>query len=138
MLQYTDKSLKCVSSFEDYWTDKKDSDYYSVQCDLVKKGVTIQRLFVISESNKNIVKKECKKQKNIGIQVRIIEKHKLSNDDNFFRDYLIQDEILLVDLIPKDLKKLIHHDAQEVITVNGVNKRLNEFDQHWSRAVEVK
>ncbi len=70
-----------------------------------------------------------KNQQKIGIEVKglDIEKH---GDDYFFRDYLIQDDILLVDLSFNGESKH-HKDAVEKITLNGVAARLHEFETYW-------
>jgi len=129
----TKDNLKCISSFDDYWSDRGNSDYYDNQKKLVSNGVRIQRLFVIDDSNRDIANKEMERQKSDGFEVRSIEKYKFG-EKGFFRDYLIQDNILLVDLIPNDFDNPKHGDSVEKISTNSVGERVDEFNQFWGLA----
>lgn len=135
-LRDTKDNLKCVSSFDDYWDDRGDSDYYDYQLELIKKGVRIQRLFVVDDANRGKAEIQMKRQKQDGIDVRFIEKYKFG-EEGFFRDYLIQDNILLVDLLPEDPDKPKHGNSLERISTNGVGERVDEFNKYWSHATKA-
>jgi len=129
----TKDNLKCVSSFSDYWDDRRNSDYYAHQVELVKGGIRIQRLFVVNDSNEESARREMKRQKEDGIEVRSINQH-IFGGNEFFRDYLIQDNCLLVDLVPKCARSPKHSESIEIISTNGVNERIAEFNKFWGHA----
>jgi len=134
-LNYTSKDLKCFSSIDDYWDDRRDTDYFSYQKELVIKGVKIKRLFLYSEHNRKKVFEEAKKHKLIGVDVRVIGEKEVRSDLRK-RDYLIQDERLLVDLkLDENTKK--HLEAREIITTQNVSERIGEFEKFWSAAKKV-
>jgi hypothetical protein len=135
-LRNTKDNIKCVSSFDDFWADRGNSDYYDYQLELLSKGVRIQRLFVVNSSNKKSAKKEMKRQKSDGIEVRSIDQY-IFGEEGFFRDYLIQDNNLLVDLIPHDPVNPKHGDSSEKISTNNLGERIEEFNKYWTHATNA-
>jgi hypothetical protein len=131
-LKYTKESLLCVSSIDDYWNDMGDTDYLKFQKELTDNGVIIKRLFVVNDKNKESAFQEMKKQKQYGVEVRSIE-NRLFGESDFFRDYLIQDKELLVDLTFISNEKT-HLQAKEIITKQNVNERVREFRRYWASA----
>jgi len=143
-IKNTKKSLFCVSAISDYW-DTQNEQYIEVQRMLIKGGVIIQRLFVVNEKNYSKALEEMKRQTQYGVDVRYIDEKIMINSSGF-RDYLIQDGMLLVDLVvPKGNSKedyikdskINHLEVHEIITY-GCYKRLKEFRSHWNRATTLE
>jgi|LWDU01.1.fsa_nt_gi hypothetical protein len=148
----TQNNLKFISSFDDYWEDQGDTEYDKVQYELIKRDVSIKRLFVdhsvieIQDSKTDIERKEknfeslkklMEKQSNKGMNVKYIPATEVK-DDFKNKDGLIQDDDLLVELVKGYDGK--HKTAKEIITMNPypVQEILKEFDSYWNQAKEWK
>ncbi|MGL1931723.1 MAG: hypothetical protein OCC45_08170 [Desulfotalea sp.] len=131
-LEDTRISLKCVSSMKEFWEAKDDTDYIHIQNKLFAKDVKIQRLFIYTPETKEIMSKAFEYQRNLNFSVKCINSELLS-EEHSSRDYLIQDEQLLVDLT-LDPNQTDHKNATETITTHGVSERVLEFDSLWAKA----
>jgi len=140
-IRTTKETLYCVSSISDYWSEHMNDEYLRTQEVLIKKGVAIKRLFVFNDGSYADVLSEMARQIKMGIEVRAVNEKLMSKGEKF-RDYLIQDGKLLVDLVPLvgvsgdvdyvTVSALKHLDAKEVVTF-GCKKRVVEFESHWAR-----
>lgn len=118
-MKWTRVSIYAVSSIGDYWERENFvSDYLQVQFDLINsKHVTIKRIFIASSAKRTEIESTMKLQRNNGIEVFF-----LNSDSQYFNkawvkeDFLIQDEILLVDMQCESHK--FDENGKEIITIN--------------------
>lgn len=134
-LRYTKNNLKCFSSLNDYWDDRRFTDYLKSQKEMAENGIEIKRLFILSDKDKDKTIEEAKLHKSIGIQVRVIDEREITEGLRS-RDYLIQDDTLLVDL-QGQTKETKHLDTTEIITTHKVDERIREFNQYWHVAKKI-
>lgn len=149
-LDYTEEfgNILFFSSIHDFWDDwrnVKDGKYLAKQVELMKyKNVSITRIFSINKSEFEKVKQLMKYQAELGIDVFYIFKDESSNqtiqDEWLEEDYLIQDEKLLVDLVPDNTKEDNHINRTEVITTKTiiVERKLQKYLHILERAIRYK
>ena len=135
-IKTTKESLKCVSFMPEYWEDKKDTEYMDTQVELLRRGVVIQRLFIVNDRNRDVTYEQMRLQTAMGIDTKYIEQSMVEED---FRekDFLIQDDELLVDLYLDDEQvDGKHSDSKELITTDEILllERKDEFLTNWACA----
>jgi hypothetical protein len=135
-IKSTRLNLKCVSFMPEYWEDKKDTEYMDTQAELLKRGIVIQRLFIVNDKNRKVTFEQMRIQAGMGIETKYIEQSMVEED---FRekDFLIQDDELLVDLYFEDDQiDGKHSDAKELITMDEILllERKDEFLTNWACA----
>ena len=120
----------------EYWEDKKDTEYMDTQVELLRRGVVIQRLFIVNDRNRDVTYEQMRLQTAMGIDTKYIEQSMVEED---FRekDFLIQDDELLVDLYLDDEQvDGKHSDSKELITTDEILllERKDEFLTNWACA----
>ena len=135
-VKMTKESLKCVSFIPEYWEDKKDTEYMDIQRDLITRGVKIQRLFIVNDENRDNSFSQMKIQSDMKIETKYIEQSMVDNDFKE-RDFLIQDNDLLIDLSLDEAANVQKHsNSKEVVTTEEVLvlERKEEFSTNWATA----
>lgn len=138
-LQWTKRNLLAVTSIYDYW-DRTSfvSDYLKVQYDLIKsKKIAIQRIFIYDKKNKKL-EKVMNEQKINGIEVYFIHVDSAyCNKEWLEQDFLIQDNVLLVDLKCKSHK--YDDEGKEIITTNRsmVSQKIEMFHKMLESATKL-
>ncbi len=131
-------NIKAVSSIKDYWSDSFTTEYLRGQEELIKKkNVTIQRIFFLSKSNFDSMKKLLKKQKSIGIEVYYFFCENEYIDPKWKdEDFLIQDNRLLVQVSCSSHKYDASNRNVELITLNesAVSEKRDTFSRMLERA----
>lgn len=135
-IKTTRETLRCVSFIPEYWEDKKDTEYMDIQGNLIKRGVKIQRLFIVNDKNRENSLEQMRVQNLMGIETKAIEQ---SMVDNSFRekDFLLQDDELLVDLYFEEEDASGRHvDAKELVTMDEIKvlESKEEFLTNWASA----
>lgn len=138
-IRSTRSSLICVSYIPEYWEDKNDTEYMDTQVNLMKRGVRIKRLFIANDNNRANTTAQMKLQNGLGIETKFIEQSMVEAE---FRekDYLIQDDELLVELyFEDDIENGRHVDAKELITTEELNviERREQFTTNWANAKTI-
>lgn len=132
-IKTTANNLKCVSFMKGYWEDKSETPYMEVQKDLIKRDVKIQRLFIVNDDNRESCIKEMEYQDSLGIETAWVDQSRV--EEGFKeKDYLVQDDMLLVDLTGDD-----HANANELITVDVLDVRtaIEQFTTNWGAGKKV-
>ena len=135
-IKTTRSTLRCVSYMPEYWEDKKDTEYMDTQAELLKRGVVIQRLFIVNDKNRQVTHEQMRIQNEMGIETKCIEQSMVEEDFRE-RDYLIQDDELLVSLYFDDeLVDGKHSNSKELITTDELIllDRQDEFVTNWACA----
>ena len=138
-IRTTANNLKCVSYIPEYWEDKNDTEYMDTQINLMKRGVKIKRLFIINDQNRENTKKQMDYQNSLGIETKCIEQSMVDIEFKE-KDYLIQDDELLVELyFDDDMECGKHSDSKELITIDGlvVQDRKEQFKTNWANAKAI-
>lgn len=132
----TREKLKCVSYIPEYWEDKNDTEYMNIQINLMKRGVKIKRLFIVNDMNRDNTIAQMSLQNNLGIETKFIDQSMVEADFKE-KDYLIQDDELLVELyFDDDAESGRHVDSKELITMEDlvVIERKEQFQTNWASA----
>ena len=135
-IRTTQDSLKCVSYIPEYWEDKNDTEYMATQVNLMRRGVKIKRLFIVNDQNRENTRKQMEYQNGLGIETKLIEQSMVDVDFKE-KDYLIQDDELLVELyFDEDEMYGTHSDSKELITIDDlvVQERKEQFKTNWANA----
>lgn len=134
-IKTTREILRCVSFVPEYWEDKKDTEYMDIQSNLIKRGVKIQRLFIVNDKNRENSSEQMRIQNIMGIETKAIEQSMV--DDSFReKDFLLQDDELLVELYFEEENSGKHVDAKELITMDEIKvlESKDEFLTNWASA----
>lgn len=118
-LTWTENNICAVSSIEDYWQrDNFINDYLNKQYYMVKNNkIEIKRIFIMPKKKLKQIDKYLKEQKENGIKVYYIDStSEYFNKDWTNEDFLIQDNILLVELQSKSHK--YEKIGKEIITTD--------------------
>lgn len=135
-IRTTQNNLKCVSYIPEYWEDKNDTEYLNTQVNLMKRGVKIKRLFIVNDQNRENTIKQMEYQNGLGIETKSIEQSMVDIDFKE-KDYLIQDDELLVELYFDDDREYgTHSESKELITIDDqvVQERKEQFKTNWANA----
>ena len=133
----TQKSLKAITAVSDYWDDRFTIDYLKKQADLVKKGIKIQRIFILDEDKLETARPQMEYQHRLGIEVYYIFKKNDYIDPKWLEeDYLIQDESLLVQIFCTSHQFSSQNKCEEQITVDVVQvmHKLERFQRILERS----
>ena len=133
-------SLKCLSSVENYWEDNFTREYLDAQESLIKiKKVRIQRVFSLDKKKYSEFYSIMERQYNLGIEIYYIFRDNEYIDPAWLHeDYLIQDDILTVEIFCDSHKYLDARENKELITINKcrVDEKLERFRRIRERATK--
>lgn len=116
---FTKKSIKALSSINDYWDDGFTKEYLEKQADMISKGIDIIRIFVVDMELNLLGFEQMERQYNLGIKVYYIEKdNEFINPLWLLEDYLIQDDELLVQIFCESHRFIATNNQTEKITMN--------------------
>ncbi len=137
-IAFTKKSLKATTAVADYWDDNFTIEYLNKQAEMIKKGVTIHRIFIIEKGCVENAVKQMDYQYNLGINVFYIEKGNEFIDPSWLlEDYLIQDDELLVQIYCESHQFDSQNNNNEEITMNPikVKKKVERFQRILERSI---
>lgn len=134
------KSIAWVRS-EDYWTNAAGRAIVDFNYELVTKGKSIERIFILPDkvwTNKR-VKRWIREQKNRGINVKIVKENSILPEEELRCDLGIYGE-RAVGYVQEDencriLQFDLHFDKKEIDKANGIFEQLKT---HALRAVELE
>lgn len=120
----TQKTIRAVSaaSVDKYWNNDWGRHYLKAQTDILARGVSIQRIFIVSGPD-DLAKKSAtmKAQKDIGIEVFVLNLQNAKAGKIVPRDFLIQDDIVGVEV------KLDSGGIETIETISFNNKSVAEL-----------
>lgn len=137
-IEFTEHELKAITAVSDYWQDSFTIAYLQKQEELIKRGVSIYRVFVIEEGKLNDAIEQMNYQYNLGIKVYYIEKSNGFIDPAWLvEDYLIQDNQLVVEIFCTTHQFDEKGKNTERITMDivEVQKKIERFQRIIERSI---
>ena len=138
---YTQRCLKATTAVSDYWEDDFSKAYLEKQHELIEKGVTVTRIFILEKGKTPGAVRQMQYQYEMGIKVYYIEKGDEYIDPEWLsEDYLIQDDELLVQIYCDTHQFSSQNQNTEEITMDPVKVQLKveRFQRILERSVEYK
>ena len=134
-IQFTEKNIKAITVVADYWQDPFTLGYLEKQAELIKKGISITRVFVLEKNQYDAAKGLMQYQSERGIDVYYIYKGNEFIDPAWLEeDYLIQDERLLVEINCKSHRFDSTCSDTETITTSTVEVQIKL--ERYQRIIE--
>jgi len=137
-IQFTQKTLKAITAVSDYWKDNFAIDYLKKQAQLIARGVSITRIFILEKGGFEAAKAQMSYQKQMGIDVYYIEKDNEYIDPDWLKeDYLIQDDELLVQIYCETHQFVEQDENCEQITMDTVKvkRQIERFQRILERSL---
>ena len=136
-VEFTQRTLKAITAVSDYWQDNFTIEYLNKQRELIEKGVTVTRIFVLEKGGFEAARPQMAYQHELGIHVYYIEKGNEYIDPAWLtEDYLVQDDELLVQISCATHQFDAEDKTSERITMNPVRVRskIERFQRILERA----
>ncbi len=134
---FTRRDIKAITAVSDYWQDPFIQEYLNRQAELIKRGVTITRVFILEEGQYEKAREQMRLQASMGIRVFYINKgNPYLNPEWLEEDYLIQDDSLLVEITCRTHKFEGEARETERITTSlaDVSIKLERFQRILERS----
>ncbi len=136
-IQFTRKTLKAITAVSDYWQDNFTIDYLKKQAEMIERGVSIKRIFIIEKNGLEAATPQMAYQLSLGIEVYYIEKGNEFIDPEWLtEDYLIQDDELLVQIFCSSHQFGGQDTTMEQITMDSVKvkNKIERFQRILERS----